>query len=157
MIPTFRLCTDGWPAAVTATDHAVWFAKKLGARLHALYVTDIRLLEGPLLADVSGALGAQPYSALLPQIQQLQIEKADAILTDVKERCRAHRVSCEVTHETGNLTHVMLEAERTADLVVLGQHGEHAPWHVDLLGSPADPPCPPPSTLSPSRPTTFPP
>ena len=135
MITTILLCTDGSPRAATATDYALWLAGKLSASLHALYVTDIRLLEGPLLADFSGALGAQPYGAMLPQIQQFQIEKSDAILAAVKDRCHKDHVPCEVAHETGNLIHVMLAAERRADLVVLGQRGEHAPWHGDLLGS----------------------
>lgn len=135
MITTILLCTDGSPRAATATDYALWLAKKLDASMHALYVTDIRLLEGPMLADLSGALGAQPYGAMLPQIQQFQIEKSDVILTAVKDRCHKDRVPCKVAHETGNLIHVMLTAERRADLVVLGAHGEHAPWHGDLLGS----------------------
>ena len=135
MNPTILLCTDGSPAAEIATQYAVWYAQALGGRLRALYVTDIRVLEGPLLADLSGALGAQPYSALLPQIQQLQIEKANTILRAAQDRCGKQQITCEAVHETGNLVSVILAAERHADLVVLGQHGEHAPWHSDLLGS----------------------
>jgi nucleotide-binding universal stress UspA family protein len=129
------LCTDGSPAAIVATDYAIWFAKKLSGHLHALYITDIRLLEGPLLADIAGALGAAPYPALLPQLQQLQRDRADAILRAVQQRCREAHVPCELAHQTGNLTQVMLEHEKRADLVVLGQRGEHAPWSAGLLGS----------------------
>ena len=60
MYKDILFCTDGSPAADVAGDYAIWFAKKLGARLRALYITDIRLLEGPWMADLSSAVGAQP-------------------------------------------------------------------------------------------------
>jgi nucleotide-binding universal stress UspA family protein len=128
-------CTDGSPAADVAGDYAIWFAGKLGARLHALYVTDIRLLEGPWIADLSGALGAQPYSALMPQLQQIQREKAATILAAAEKRCRDAGVTCETAHETGTLVQVLLDREERADMVVLGQRGEHAAWSIDILGS----------------------
>src|ERR1700679_2844831 len=97
------LCTDGSPAAEVASDYAIWFAKKLSAIVRALYVTDVRILEGPWLADLSGALGAQPYSALLPQLEKIQKEKAELVLAAAKERCRKSGVECETISETGLL------------------------------------------------------
>ena len=135
MYKSILLCTDGSPAADVAADHAIALAVKFRARLIALYVTDIRVLEGPLLSDLSGALGAQPYSTLLPQIEQLQRDKADTILKAVAKRCADKGVASEVVHETGSLVHTMLEYEQRADLVVLGQHGEHAKWLEGMLGS----------------------
>ena len=135
MFKRILLCTDGSPAANIATDYSLWFARKLGARIHAFYVTDIRILEGPLLADISGALGAQPYSAFLPQLKQLQRDKADTLLTDTAKRCRDAHVECDTAHETGSLIQALLGHERNADLVVLGQRGEHAQWLGDMLGS----------------------
>jgi nucleotide-binding universal stress UspA family protein len=135
MYKAILLCTDGSPSAEVAGDYAIWFAQKLHARLHALYITDIRLLEGPWISDLSGALGAQPYAALLPQLQQIQREKAATILQATSKRCADQGVACEVAHETGGLLSTMLEYERRADLVVLGQRGEHAPWSEGMLGS----------------------
>ena len=135
MFKTILLCTDGSPTAGVAGDYAIWFAKKLNARLRALYVTDVRLLEGPWIADFSGAVGAQPYSALLPQLRQIQQEKATMILAAIVERCQESGVACETVYETGTLVHVILDQERQADLVVLGQQGEHAQWSGGMLGS----------------------
>jgi nucleotide-binding universal stress UspA family protein len=135
MYKNILLCTDGSPLAEVATDYAVWFAKKLSAHVHALYITDIRLMEGPLLSDLSSALGAQPYSALLPQLQQIEREKAEAILAAARKRCEDTRVAGETAHETGTLVQVMLDYEKRADLVVLGQRGEHAKWSGGMLGS----------------------
>ena len=135
MYKTILLCTDGSPAAEVAGDYAIWFARKLGATLRALYVTDIRLLEGPWLADLSGAVGAQPYSALLPQLQKIQEQKAGMVLAAAKELCQKSGVACETAHETGSLMQAILDHERRADLVILGQHGEHAEWAGGMLGS----------------------
>jgi nucleotide-binding universal stress UspA family protein len=135
MYKEILFCTDGSPAADVAGEYAIAFAKKLGARLRALYVTDVRLLEGPWMADLSGAVGAQPYSALLPQLEQIQREKATTILAAIEKECRDAGITCETAYETGTLVHVMLDYEERADMVVLGQHGEHAAWSEDVLGS----------------------
>jgi nucleotide-binding universal stress UspA family protein len=135
MYQNILLCTDGSPAADVATDYAIWFGKKLNARLRALYVTDIRLLEGPWISDLSGAIGAQPYSALLPQLQQIQREKAVTVLAAVEKRCRDGSVACETAYDTGSLTQVILDNEVKADMIVLGQRGEHAAWLAGALGS----------------------
>ncbi len=135
MYQNILLCTDGSPAADAAADYAIWFGKKIKARLRALYVTDIRLLEGPWIADFSGAIGAQPYSALLPQLQEIQREKATTVLAAVEKRCRDGGVACETSYNTGSLAQIILENEGKADIIVLGQHGEHAPWLAGALGS----------------------
>jgi nucleotide-binding universal stress UspA family protein len=135
MYQNILFCTDGSPAADVAGDYAVWFAKRLGAHLCALYITDIRLLEGPWMTDLSSAVGAQAYSALLPQLERIQREKAATILAAVKKRCHDAGVTCETVHETGRLMQVMLDNESRADMVVLGQHGEHAAWTGGILGS----------------------
>jgi len=135
MYKNILLGTDGSPAADVAADYAIWFAHKLKARLAVLYVTDIRILEGPLLADLSGALGAQAYSGLLSKVQEIQREKADLILGAVAQKAAAHGVACKVAHETGNLVQTILTYEQQADVVVLGQRGEHAQWSGGHLGS----------------------
>jgi nucleotide-binding universal stress UspA family protein len=135
MYKSILLCTDGSPAAEVAADYAIWFAKQLGARVRVLYITDIRLLEGPWMSDLSGAVGAQPYVALVPQLQKFQRDKAAMILAATDKRCRDAHVSCETAHETGGLIQVMLDYERRAELVVLGQRGEHAQWSGGMLGS----------------------
>jgi nucleotide-binding universal stress UspA family protein len=129
------LCTDGSPAADIAADHALWLAERLAARIEVLYVTDIRILEGPWLADFAGAVGAQPYAALVPQIEQIQKEKADTILNAIRAKCAARNIPNEIYHETGNLVPIVLQHEHRADLVVIGQRGEHAPWNLGMLGS----------------------
>ena len=135
MFKTILVGTDGSSGAESAVRFAVWLAHRFQARLLAVHVTDIRLLEGPLLADIAGALGAQPYPALLARVKEFQTERATTILSAVAQACQAQGVPCEIAHQTGGLTTTLLEHEQQADLVVLGQHGEHAQFHEEMLGS----------------------
>ena len=89
-------CTDGSPAADVAGDYAVWFAKRLGACLRALYITDIRLLEGPWMTDLSSAVGAQAYSALLPQLERIQNEKDPENVLTLMNAVKAGTESLEI-------------------------------------------------------------
>jgi nucleotide-binding universal stress UspA family protein len=135
MYKNILLCTDGSPVADVAAEYAVWLAGQIGAHVHALYITDVRILEGPLMADIAGAFGAQPYPGLIPRMQEIQKEKANTILAAAGERCAKAGVPYTVTHETGKLVPLMLEHEKRADLVVIGQRGEHAQWVAEMLGS----------------------
>lgn len=135
MFKTIMVGTDGSPAAEAATRYAAWLGSRLQSHLIVIHVTDIRILEGPLLADIAGAVGAQPYPALLAQVKEIQTERANEILQAATEICREQNVACETVHETGSLIHTLLDYEQRADLVVLGQRGEHAQWHADMLGS----------------------
>jgi nucleotide-binding universal stress UspA family protein len=135
MIKSILYCTDGSEYAGVAGDYALWLAQKLSARIAALHVTDVRLLEGPLLADLSGAIGAQPYQALVPQLQEMQRQRAAVILDAVTERCRKAGVPCSTVHRTGSLVENIAEEETRNELVVLGQRGEHAPTLGQFLGS----------------------
>jgi nucleotide-binding universal stress UspA family protein len=135
MIKNLLLCTDGSEFANVAADYAIWLAQQWGARVVLLHVTDSRLLEGPLMADLSGALGAQPYRAFLPQLQEVYRQKAEMILSSVSGKCRDAGVKTDPAHKTGGLVDSILQEERRAELVVMGQHGEHAQWASGMLGS----------------------
>jgi nucleotide-binding universal stress UspA family protein len=136
MYQNILLCTDGSPNATAAMEYAIWLAKKLTARVLALHITDIRLLEGPMVTDFMGALGAQPYTELLPRLREIHEEKAAVILDAAARAARNAGVPCETHSQAGTLLPTMLEYERRADLVVLGRLGEHAQWATDeTLGS----------------------
>lgn len=129
------LCTDGSVHSVVAAEYAFWLARRIEGIVRAVHVTDLRLLEMPLLADLSGSIGAQPYQALLPQLKELHAEKARVILESVAEAARKRGVECVTHHRTGRLVETILEQERHADLVVMGERGEHAEHSGDMLGS----------------------
>ena len=156
MYQNILLCTDGSPAADVATDYAIWFGKKLNASLRVLYVTDIRLLEGPWIADFSGAIGAQPYSALLPQLQQIQREKAATVLAAVEKRCRDGGVACETVlrHGQSRADHSGQGRKRRHDRA--WANGESMPRGWRVRWAPAsNASCAPRSNPAWLRPTSF--
>lgn len=135
MIRRILLCTDGSVYAVVATEYALWLAKRLQSHVRALHISDVRQLEWPFLADLSGSIGAAPYQGVLSQIQQYQKDKARVILDGVTQMAQKRGVPCDTLHRTGILTDLILEEEHNTDLVVLGQRGEHAEQAGQMMGS----------------------
>ena len=59
MVKTILLPIDGSDYGNTAIDYRVYIAKGLEARLTGLHVMDIRLIQGPVITDISGSIGLQ--------------------------------------------------------------------------------------------------
>ena len=135
MIKTILVCVDGSKYAEAASGAAIWFAKALGARLRALSVADTRLLEGPWLADLSGMVGAQPFQALVPQLEEILKNKARNASQAVTLAAAREGVSCSAETAAGWLVNEVLEFERSVELVVMGQRGEGFETTGEWLGS----------------------
>jgi nucleotide-binding universal stress UspA family protein len=135
MIKSILVCTDGSEHGDAACEYAVTLAQQLKARLAALHVLDARLLEGPLMADISGWLGAEPFSAQLVHFRELLNQKGEAVVSAFRDLCQKRGCVAEARMKTGLPVRVILEEETRAELVVLGRQGEHAEWTGDLVGS----------------------
>lgn len=138
MIKSILVCTDGSSHSQTACEYALALASQLEARLIGLHVLDSRMLEGPLMADISGWIGAQPYGAQLQQFRELLQERGEAVLQSFRDLCAQRGVSGEALMRMGHPSRVILEEEAKAELVVLGQKGEHVDMIGDLMGSNAE-------------------
>jgi hypothetical protein len=99
------VCTDGSAYSFVCYDYAAWMAHRTGAALDVLYVSDLRQFEVPMVADLSGSLGVQPYQAVLGKLQEFEQERAKAILEQARKHLAAktppvvatftHTLSCE--------------------------------------------------------------
>lgn len=138
MIKNILVCTDGSSHGDVACEYGLHLAKKLGARLVGLHVLDSRMLEGPLMADISGWIGAQPYGAQLQQFRELMENKGAAVVSALSDRCHQEEMVIETWIKMGHPARVILEEESHAELVILGQNGEHAQWSGDMMGSNAE-------------------
>jgi nucleotide-binding universal stress UspA family protein len=131
------VCTDGSAYSFVCYDYAAWLAERTGASLEVLYVSDLRQFEVPMVADLSGSLGVQPYQAVLSRLQDFEQERAKAIL----EQARVHFASkapgtpASFTHKLGFLVDTFHEFEAHADLIMLGKRGENANFATEHLGS----------------------
>lgn len=138
MIKSILVCTDGSKYGDTAVEYALDLASRLRARLLGLHVLDARVLEGPLMADVSGWLGAQPYGAEVEKFRQLLEEKGNAVLAAFMDRAARAGIKAASELKMGHPARIILQEEGRAELLVIGQRGEHAEFGGELVGSTAD-------------------
>ncbi len=138
MFKKLLVCTDGSPYGDVACQYGFLLANALPAKLSGLHVLDIRMIEGPLLADISGAVGATEYFAGLPQFRNLMEAKGRAIGENFRALAKAAGVDAECQVELGHPVHVILEQEASNDLLILGQRGENEQFGRELVGSVAD-------------------
>lgn len=133
------LCVDGSLYADVCARYAAWLATRCEAQVHALYVSDLRQYELPMIADLGGSLGAQPYQGLVGQLTEIEEEKSSLLEEAVRrifgEKGLEGRLFFE--HRTGLLVDAVGHAqeEKPCDLVVLGKRGEHANFATGHLGS----------------------
>ena len=138
MISSILVCTDGSPHGDVACDYGLSLAGALKARLGGLHVLDIRMIEGPLLGDVSGMIGAGEYFAALPQFRQLTEEKGHAVSQAFVARARGAGVTAECDVDIGHPVHAILQHQASVDMLVLGQRGENEQFGRELVGSITD-------------------
>ncbi len=138
MIKNILIGTDGSSDSVTAGRYAIDLAKRLKARLLALHVLDARALEGPLMADVSNWVGAQPYGGQRVSFHKVMEERGRSILDAFEQESREKGVVPETILSIGHPVSAILREEGRAELLVLGRRGEHAEWSGDMLGSSVD-------------------
>lgn len=138
MFKKLTVCTDGSPSSDVACQYAFSLAAGLDASLTGLHVLDVRMAEGPYLADLSGAIGATGYYAAITQFKSIMVAKADAIRLNFEEKARQVNVKTDFKCESGHPVHCILEAEEDADMLILGQKGENEQYGKELIGSVAD-------------------
>jgi nucleotide-binding universal stress UspA family protein len=131
------VCTDGSNYAQVCCQYAAWLAQRTSSAIDLLYVSDLRQFEVPLVADLSGSIGVQPYQAILGQLQDLEKKKAAVVLESAEKMLRdhGHAGSIDTTHQTGMLVDSLVEHEKRVDLVMLGKRGENANFATEHLGS----------------------
>lgn len=135
MIKSILIATDGSANSMVATQFGCCLAKLFQAEVCGLNVVDIRALEGPLISDLSGSMGFEPYQSYVPKFEKMLQERADGILEDFKGLCAEQGIIAEVKRMSGIVPNVIAEEAKRVDLVVIAQHGEHAQWSAGLLGS----------------------
>ena len=134
---TLLICTDGSNYAQECCRYGAWLAKKTGANVEILYVTDLRQFEIPAMVDLSGSLGIQPYDGMITQLRELEEHKSkfveESAIKIFKSEGLIDRTSFH--HETGLLVDAIEEYANRADLILLGKRGENANFATEHLGS----------------------
>jgi len=131
--------TDGSAYGKVAIEYGIYVARKLDAQLLGLHVLDIRLMQGPVITDVSGSVGLPPYQEFIPVLESGLEERADAILDAFFRQCEEGGIHPEVKKTIGLIDEAIIEEGQKADWVLLAQRGDHI--HIGkggLLGTTAE-------------------
>lgn len=139
MIKSILVGTDGSTHGEQAVRYGLHLARRLDGRLTILHVLDSRMLEGPMMASVAGMLGAEPFSDALNQFRALMQQKGEAVLAAARTTCAAGGLDgVETRLAWGHPARILLREETPAELLVLGQDGEHDEASGDWTGSTVD-------------------
>lgn len=131
------ICTDGSNYSQECCRYGTWIAKKTGASVEILYVTDIRQFEIPVMGDLSGSLGIQPYEAMTIQLRELEEQKSKFVKESALKIFKSEGLMdrTKFYHETGLLVDSIGEYASRADLILLGKRGENSNFAKEHLGS----------------------
>lgn len=126
---------DGSPYSLSAVRWGVELAKTDGAELVLVHVVEQRLMDSPLVLDISGFLGAAPLEQVAAQLHEAMELRGENILASGKEFAADHGVSAATRLLKGVCAEEIRDACDNATLLVLGRRGEHAPHGRHLMGS----------------------
>ena len=131
------ICTDGSNYSQECCRYGAWLAKQARAHVEVLYVTDLRQFEVPVVADLSGSLGIQPFEGMVTHLQEVEEQKAEFVKDSALSIFEAAGLSERVQfhHETGLLVDANDAYAARADLVLLGKRGENVNFATEHLGS----------------------
>lgn len=128
MIETILVATDGSEAAGAAERFALAFARRLGARVSGITVVEDRYTRPPV--DEGLAVPPQPEGT-----ESWRKARADAIARRFADRARGEGLEATCETVQGIADDRIVERAQSADLLVIGRDGEHAPYRTGLVGS----------------------
>ena len=135
MIKRLIVGTDGSKTAQVAEDYGIYLSVKLKKPVIGVHVIDIRLLEGPFLEDIAGALGFSVYADLTPKIKEILEARAEAILNEFVKKCREKGADCSIAQIFGIVANEIVDMADEDDLIIMGKKGEHPEFVPLFLGS----------------------
>jgi nucleotide-binding universal stress UspA family protein len=139
MVKRILIPTDGSEYGKTAIDYGIYMAKKLEATLKGIHVIDIRLIQGPVITDISGSIGIPACQEYFPMLEKGLEERADVILKAFQDHCEEANITPDIQKCIGIIDEIIIEEGKSTDWILLARRGEH--FHLSkggLLGSTAE-------------------
>jgi nucleotide-binding universal stress UspA family protein len=130
---------DGSANSDTALEYGIYIALKLNAVISGLHVLDVNLLQGPMLTDISGAVGMTPYDGFFDAVETSLQERADLVINNFRQHCLQAGLKAEIKKVIGKIAEIIIEEAQNTDFIVMAKKGEH--FHLKeggLLGSVAE-------------------
>jgi nucleotide-binding universal stress UspA family protein len=134
------VCADGSSYSQSCCRYAAWFARRAGAGVEGVYVSDVWKYETSFLTDLGGSMGIQPYHAMLSQLEGLEEQKSQLIEVALREQLRQEGITEGVAfhHRTGSVVDAVVDFEdgpNGVSWVMMGKRGENAQVETEHLGS----------------------
>ena len=129
---------DGSPHAESALSHALRIGRVARSVLRGIHVVDRALLDGVVVADLSGSVGFQPFLNLSGELREALVSAGGAILAAFEARAKEAGVEFEAELKEGNVSEILEEEAQKAGLVALGSRGANAAHRGDLIGRHTD-------------------
>lgn len=129
---------DGSPHAESALSHALRLARAARSVVRGIHVVDRALLDGVVVADLSGSVGFQPFLNLSGELREALISAGGAILAAFEARAKETGVSFEPVLKEGNVSAILEEEAESCGLAAVGSRGANAAHRRDLVGRHAD-------------------
>lgn len=129
---------DGSPHAESALSHALRLARAARSVVRGIHVVDRALLDGVVVADLSGSVGFQPFLNLSGELREALVSAGGAILAAFEARATEAGVEFEPILKEGNVSEILAEEARSCGLVAVGSRGANAAHRGDLVGRHAD-------------------
>jgi len=96
------------------------------------------MLDGVIVADLSGSVGFQPFLNLSGELHDALVSAGGAILGAFEDRAKEASVAFEPVLREGNVSEILEEEARMSDLAAVGSRGANAAHRRDLVGRHAD-------------------
>lgn len=129
---------DGSPHAESALSHALRLAKAARSVVRGIHVVDRSMLDGVVVADLSGSVGFQPFLNLSGELREALVSAGGAILAAFEARAREAGVEFESVLKEGNVSEILEEEAQSCGLAAVGSRGANAEHRRDLVGRHAD-------------------
>lgn len=106
--------------------------------MRGIHVVDRSMLDGVIVADLSGSVGFQPFLNLSGELHDALVSAGGAILGAFEDRAKEASVAFEPVLREGNVSEILEEEARMSDLAAVGSRGANAAHRRDLVGRHAD-------------------
>jgi nucleotide-binding universal stress UspA family protein len=129
---------DGSPHSETALGHALRIARAASGVVRGVHVVDRSLLDGVVVADLSGSVGFQPFLNLSGELREALVSAGGAIVAAFEARAKEAGVEVEPVLREGNVSEILVEESEGSDLTAVGSRGANAEHRRELVGRHAD-------------------
>lgn len=135
MIKNILIPTDGSEYGKSAIEYGIYLAGKTGAGILGLHVVDIRLLQPPMISDISGTMGLPLYQEFSDSIENDLDERAETIVRAFRAQCQAAGLLPKIKKITGIIEERIIEEAKASDLLIMAQRGDLVRSERAILGS----------------------